>query len=224
MENYSEFIKQIKPFKFEEYSGISSREKMAVYTIYYLANNDIPTTFDNVCVACYKFFPEEFKLSGDYPEYPDIAGLNRTLMHLRPSERNLATGKPNTSYVLTEQGIALAKQVSDGLEGKAFVSSRSVANHDITKIKLSSKEYRDLVDSAIYKDYLENPNYSESIIWKLFKVIPFTRIDHLLGQCKKIKDYAKSIDDEACLNLISKIETSLKAFSEKKKITEKGIR
>ena len=224
MENYSEFIKKIKPFKFEEYSGISSREKMAVYTIFYLTNNNIPTTFDNVCVACYKFFPEEFKLSSDYPEYPDIAGLNRTLMHLRPSERNLATGKPNTSYVLTEQGLALAKQVSDGLEGKAFVSSRSVANHDITKIKLSSKEYRDLVDSAIYKDYLENPNYSESIIWKLFKVIPFTRIDYLLGQCKKIKDYAKSIDDEACTNLISKIETSLKAFSEKKKITEKGIR
>lgn len=224
MDNYSDFIKKIKPFKFEEYSGISSREKMAVYTIYYLAKRNIPTTFDNVCVACYKFFPEEFKLSSDYPEYPDIAGLNRTLMHLRPSERNLATGKPNTSYDLTELGLSLAKQVSDGLEGRAFVSDRSVANHDITKIKLSSKEYRDFVDSVVYKEYLDNPNYSESIIWKLFKAIPFTRIDYLLTQCKKIKDYSKSIDDKSCTNLVSKIETSLKTFSEKKKTTEKGIR
>lgn len=224
MENYANFIKKLNSFKFEEYAGISSREKMAVYTIYYLANNNIPTTFDNVCVACYKFFPEEFKLSSDYPEYPDIAGLNRTLMHLRPSERNLATGKPNTSYVLTEQGLALAKQVSDGLKGSAFTSNRNIANHDITKIKLSSKEYRDLTESNIYKEYLENPNYSESIIWKLFKVIPFTRIDYLLSQCKKIKEYAKTIEDESCADLISKIELSLKAFSEKKKNTEKGLK
>ena len=151
MNDYSKFIKNIKAYKFEEYSGISSREKMAVYTIYYLKKNNIPTTFDNVCVACFKFFPEEFKLSAEYPEYPDIAGLNRTLMHLRPSERNLATGKTNTEYTLTEQGNALAITISEGLNDNAFVSKRKITNHDVTKLKMGGEDYRNFTNNSVYK-------------------------------------------------------------------------
>lgn len=224
MNGYSDFVKNIQAYKFEEYAGISSREKMAVYAIYFLKNNNIPTTFDNVCVTCFKFFPDEFKLSSDYPEYPDIAGLNRTLMHLRPSERNLATGKPNTEYLLTEQGLALAKQISDGLNGKAFMSKKNIARHDATKIRLTGEEYRKFINNSTYKNYLEDLKYSDSLIWKIFNVIPFTRIDYLIDLCKKIKEYAKTIDDDNCYNLINKIEDSLKLIAAEKKQNEKGIK
>lgn len=222
MSEYGEKIRNLKPFKFEEYSKISSREKMAVYAIKYLADNGIPTTFDNVCIACYKFFPDEFKLSQEFPEYPDIAGLNRTLMHLRPSERNLATGKPNGSYELTENGRKLATQVQEGLEKGIFVGNRELSNHDEVIAKMNAKEYEAFINNPIYKEYLVNKVYSESLIWKIFKVIPHTRIEFINNELKKINEYAKLVKNEEAIVLISSMQDSLKKLSESKKVSIKG--
>ena len=160
-----EFIKNIKPFELSEYSGVSSREKLVVYTIKFLSDNFIPTTFDYVCMAAYKLFPDEFKLSDEFPEQADIAGLNRTLMHLRPGERNLASGKPNTSYVLNVNGYELAKQVEEGLNKKLFESNiKTSSNHDKIVQKKNKEKYLMFVKNSLYFEYLQNMIYSQDLI------------------------------------------------------------
>lgn len=205
-----DFIRNIKAYEFKKYSGVSSREKLIVYTIKYLTDNGIPATFDYVCMAAFKFFPEEFKLSDEFPEQADIAGLNRTLMHLRPSERNLATGKPNTEYELNENGLALANQVEDGLKNDMFSSEAALSRHDEVVTKKNKEKYLSFVKNPIYKTYLETKNYTLDLLWRIFKVMPFSKMDVLLEDVREIKEIAKPEKDGDCLELCILMEDDLK--------------
>ncbi len=224
MSTASDIIRNLKSIPFENYSGISSREKLVVYTIKYLHDNNIKTTFDNVCVAAFKLFPEEFKLSSDYPEIPDIAGLNRTLMHLRPSERNFATGKPNTFYELTETGKALANQVEEGLQKGAFLSEKKTAKHDEVVEKANIKDYIDFINNSYYKQYQKNMDYSLGVIWNIFNVMPFRNLDTVLQKIKNIINISQQKDDLICLELAQKMCGDIKLLIEKKKEIEKGLK
>ena len=219
----SDKIRNLRAFPFEQYSGISSREKLVVFTIKYLSDNNIKTSFDYVCVAAFRFFPEEFKLSNEFPDIPDIAGLNRTLMHLRPSERNFATGKPNTFYELTESGKALANQVAEGLEKGLFVTRKNVSRHDEVVEKANLKDYIDFINNHYYKQYLIDKNYSLPLIWNIFEVIPFTNLDSILLKIKCIIDISKSKNDNDSLDLAQRIYEDIKILIEKKKLLEKGV-
>lgn len=219
-----EFISNIVSVPFNDYSGVSSREKLVVYAIKYLSDNNIPATFDYVCMTAYKLFPEEFKLSDEFPDQADIAGLNRTLMHLRPSERNLASGKPNTAYVLNENGIALAKQVEEGIIKKIFVKTESVSNHDKVISRKNDELYLSIIKSPIYLLYIENNIYSLDIIWRLFKTAPFSNMETTLEKIKTIKEIALSKNDSSCNNLCKMMEQDLKDLINKKRVLEKGVK
>lgn len=223
MSDSSNKIRNFQAYPFEKYSGISSREKMVVYAIKYLSEQGIETTFDYVCITAFKLFPEEFKLSKEFPEYPDIAGLNRTLMHLRPEDRGLATGKTNTNYVLTQKGLELANLVAEGLEKGVFISQTTV-RHDTVKEKLDTKEYLSFIGKEQYKQYLKNQIYSISMIWQIFGVIPFTNLEKLLLKLKNIIAVAINKNDTDCLTLAQKMNNDLKELIEKKKTMEKGIK
>lgn len=222
MSTTSDRIRAIKAFPFDRYAGISSREKLVVYAIKYLTEQNIETTFDHVCITAFKFFPEEFKLSAEFPEFPDIAGLNRTLMHLRPEDRDLATGKTNTNYKLTKKGQALANMVAEGLEKGVYTISESVVRHDEVKRKLDAKNYIEFINNQVYKRYLSDNQYNLSLIWQMFEVIPFTNLEKLLAQLKNIIAIAESKNDAPCLNLAQKMHADLKDLIEKKKTIEKG--
>ena len=58
MQKYKDFIRSLKPFPENKYFGVSSREKLIAYTMYYLENNGIPIYFNYVCVAAFKMFPK----------------------------------------------------------------------------------------------------------------------------------------------------------------------
>ena len=101
MSTYSDQINNINSIPFEKYQTVSSREKLVVYTIKYLKEKNIPTSWNNICIASFKLFPEKFYFSEEFKMYPHIEMLNRTLLHLRPKERNYATGGSRVKYVLT---------------------------------------------------------------------------------------------------------------------------
>ena len=223
MSESSDKIRAIKAYPFNQYAGISSREKLVVYAIKYLTEQGIETTFDYVCVTAFKLFPEEFKLSAEFPEFPDIAGLNRTLMHLRPEDRDLATGKTNTNYKLTKKGQALADMVSEGLE-KGIYTAESVVRHDEVKKKLDEKDYLEFISKEAYKLFLSNNQYELTLIWQIFGVIPFTNLEKVLAKLKNIIDVAESKSDTSCLNLAQRMYADLKDLIEKKKTIEKGKR
>ena len=216
MSESSDKIRAIKAFPFGQYAGISSREKLVVYAIKFLTEHGIDTTFDYVCVTAFKLFPEEFKLSSEFPEFPDIAGLNRTLMHLRPEDRDLATGKTNTNYQLTKKGQALADMVAEGLEKGVYNVSEQTVRHDEVRNKLDAKNYLEFTRKEEYKQYLSDDQYDLSLIWQIFEVIPFTCLENILARLKNIITVAESKKDVTCLNLARRMCADLKDLIERK--------
>lgn len=209
-----EFINNIKSVPFKKYSGVSSREKLVVYSIKYLNDHNIPTTFNYVCMTAYKLFPEEFKLSDEFPEQADIAGLNRTLMHLRPSDRNLAYGKPNTFYELNDKGKALANQVQEGIEKGFFETVKKIAKHDIIVEKQNKGEYLKFIGSNSYKLMLNSDDYKLDYIWSIFDVIPFTCLDQILSKIKKIDSISKLENNSKCSEICALIMADIKKIKE----------
>lgn len=218
---YCEFINNLKPFEFKKYSGVSSREKLVVYAIKYLTDNNIPATFDYVCMTAFYFFPEEFKLSDEFPDQADIAGLNRTLMHLRPSERNFATGKPNTNYVLTDVGFAMAKQVEEGLLNNVFTSTATSSRHDDVVNKKNKEKYLNFIKKPLFAEYTTTKEYCLDIIWRMFMVMPFSKLDALLADVIEIKEIAKSENDGTCVELCVLMEKDLRKLIDAKRESEK---
>ena len=69
MNKYINFIKKIDRINPQNYSNVSSREKLVVYAMYFLEKNDIPLLFNYICIASFKLFPERFHF-GEFKQYP----------------------------------------------------------------------------------------------------------------------------------------------------------
>jgi hypothetical protein len=198
-----EFIIDIKPLDSEKYLLISSREKLIAYTISYLVKNKVQTSFNNICVSSYKLFPEKFKLSEEFPEYPHLEMLNRTLLHILPKQLDYATGSARIDYRLTQLGEIIAKQVENDLLG-------------IRNIKISKKEIIDKHKTGQKNDYekfkLYINNHQQKIfdndldlIWNYFAVTPFTQSKKLVEKLEKIEQFSSSIKDYITVEIIKKI-------------------
>jgi hypothetical protein len=106
-------LSQIKRFASLTYDSFDLN-RLASFTIHWLQEQLIPTTFENIVVAAYRMFPEKFALEG-YPEYPDAARANRALLQLGPKYRNWARGSVRKGFVLTASGLIEVGRVKDAL-------------------------------------------------------------------------------------------------------------
>ena len=143
-------------------------------------------------------------------------------MHLRPSERNFATGKPNTNYELTESGAAVASQVEEGLLNNAFSSIAKVSKHDEVVTKKNKEKYLSFTKSPAYLMYLETKEYRIDLIWRIFRVMPFSQLDMILADVKEVKEIAKSENDASCQELAQKIEVEVRNLISAKRESEKA--
>jgi hypothetical protein len=108
-------LSQIKPFASLTYESFDLN-RLVSFTVHWLQEKLIPTTFENIVVAAYRMFPEKFALEG-YPEYPDAARANRALLQLGPKYRNWARGSVQKGFVLTASGLIEVGRVRDALSG-----------------------------------------------------------------------------------------------------------
>ena len=199
-------IQTIKKIAYSKYANVSSREKLVAYTIKYLDSNGIPTNFNNICIAAFKLFPERFYFSEEFKDYPHIEMLNRTILHLRPKERNYAQGSVKTLYRLTKVGRAVADQVeidiktgsSDAarLPSKPVDIHKKTAHNDLHKIKTSD----------IYKCWLESGEVKTLDAWRFFDVTPFTQYDRIKQDIKQLKIDAKSQEAEETVTFLTQLE------------------
>lgn len=88
---------------------------LTAFTLRWLQDRNIPTTFENVVVAAFKMFPNKFSLEG-YTQYPDAARIGRTLLQLGPKYRNWARGSVQKGFVLTESGLSKVDRVHRALD------------------------------------------------------------------------------------------------------------
>jgi len=211
MDNYTSFIRKIKPFPESKYEGVSSREKLVAYAIYYLENNGIPSYFNYVCVAAFKMFPKRFHL-GDFEEYPHIEMLNRTILHLRPKENNYAEGRVSTGYELTDLGYKVAKETEKILLGKKVAKQKGKAVKIDQKKKTVGILLTDIKNNEIFKKWKKDKEIDDNDLWVYFNVTPYSRIKFLQDTLKENKLIAKKEKNTEVTKFLTYMEKKLNSI------------
>jgi len=134
----------------EESYGAVDLAGLAAFTLKWLQDRSIPTTFENVVVAAFRLFPAKFSLEG-YKEYPDAARVNRSLLQLGPKYRNWARGSVQKGFVLTESGREKVRSVQATLdEGTGTEAPASARRKTLARTMDLTKELEPLEKSPLF--------------------------------------------------------------------------
>lgn len=57
---YKEIINSIKPFDYSKYKDITSKERLMLYAAVFLERNNVPLTFNYLCVAAFNSFHKHY--------------------------------------------------------------------------------------------------------------------------------------------------------------------
>lgn len=182
---------------------------LAAFTLNFLNENNIPTTFENIVVSLYKMFPTKFCLVG-YPQFPDAARVGRTLLQLGPKYRNWARGSVQKGFVLTETGIDKVKKVSVILNSdrthRDFATQKVKKEQAVPRTMNLSKEIEQLEASKLFQKWKTN-HLAETKMIDLVNMLgayAYTPTKALKERLKKLenisiqenrKDVQKFIDD-----------------------------
>lgn len=79
-------LSTLTPIDPERYVEID-HDRLLAYVVTRMNALSLRVTFENVTAAAFALFPKVFCLSG-YPQYPDAARVNRTLLHGGPKYKN----------------------------------------------------------------------------------------------------------------------------------------
>ena len=149
---------------------------LTAYSIHWLNEWDIPTTYENISVLNARLFPEEFALVG-FPDLPDAMRTNRTLLQMRPKYRGFATSDPRRGVYLTNKGREAAAQVFQIL-GAPVIAGKIVehSNDALTPPDMSHRQHtrdpRRILNDARQK-----------LLYRRYKDAGVAEVDvvHLLG-------------------------------------------
>ena len=173
---YKDIINAIQPFDYSKYKDITSYERLMLYTAVYLEKNNVPLTFNYLCVASFKFFPQALCIDEEFPEFPSVDRLNRTYMHLKyvKSGKPYIVGTQGNGFNLTPYGRALAKETESIISNTKFDSSIKVPI--VEKHKTGSlQDYTKFIASECFIKFKETGLLDMNLVWKYFNVIRFIR-------------------------------------------------
>lgn len=92
---------------------------LTAYSVYWLTQWEIPTTYEHVSILNGRLFPNDFGMQG-FPSLPDGLRTNRSLLQMRPKYRGFATSDPRQGVHLTEKGLTEALQVIEEIGPPSF--------------------------------------------------------------------------------------------------------
>ena len=216
--SYKQYIDSIVPVQPEKYADVSSNEKLMLYAAKKLLENKIPLTFNYLCIASFKFFPERFCCDEEFKEFPSVDRLNRTFMHLKYTNDGnpYLAGTHKAGFSLTSLGLVKAdnavQEIEHGIH-KLTTSERVVDAHKKTYIG----NYKRFINSDEYKNMLNSDTIKIDLIWDYFYVVPYTQINTIIEELKLVSDCANDLKDEKCCNLVKKIICELKEILRKAK-------
>jgi hypothetical protein len=138
---------------------------LTAYSVYWLTEWEIPTTYENVSVLNWRLFPNDFGMQG-FPSIPDGLRTNRSLLQMRPKYRGFATSDPRQGVHLTEKGLEEATQVTEEIGPPSFsgkVVEQQVSEEDPrrpTKDRERSRNpaqiMHDIRSKILFRRYAEN--------------------------------------------------------------------
>ena len=207
---YKEIINKLESFDYSKYKDISSNEKLMIYAASELEKRKVPLTFNYICIASFKMFPEKFCCDEEFKEFPSIDRLNRTMMHLKyvKNGKPYLAGSIENGYSLTTFGKSNALEVESIINNS--IVDKSIKAPVVDKHKKGfGKDYMRFVDTVGYKTYLKTGKIDLMLIWEFYNVIPYTQIKFVKESMDDIKQYAMELNDGKCVEFISKAQKML---------------
>lgn len=206
-----EIVESIVPFEYSQYKDISSYEKLAVFAACFLEDQGITLSFNYICIAAFKFFPDKFCCDEDFKEYPSVDRLNRTVMHMTivSSGSPLLNGSAKEGYHLTKYGRMIGDQVKQQIYNAKKDPTITAPTVDMHKSS-GLTDYKKFRDQPGFQIFCKTGKVELSYIWELYGIIPFTQISMVKEKLRSIKTRAVQERDEQCANYAEKVFEKLK--------------
>lgn len=200
-------LKEIcRSFPPETYKSIDNN-RLAVYAIALLSENNLQVTQEAVTVALYLLFPEKFSLVG-FKEYPDAERVNRTLLQLGSKYRNWAIGNKQVGYLLNENGKLVLEQTKKLLESPESI--RQIRKKAPKQRTMDPDiQLKEIEGTALFKAYKNGKrnNLSEFAIWELLRAFPYTPKSALVERLKLMTESAKLSGHDDVLEFLKWVKT-----------------
>jgi len=119
-------ILQLEPFAIQKYEPMALTT-LTAYSVFWLSEWGIQTSFENLAVLNFKLFPAKFAMVG-WPQFPDFNRTNRSVLQMRPKYRNLATSMTKKGVFLNENGMREAEAVTSRLGSPVSQGARKVSS------------------------------------------------------------------------------------------------
>lgn len=190
------WYEKVKPFTREKYENIDL-DRLTAYGVKFLNSRMIEATFENIVVALYKMFPEEFALVG-FHEFPDSSRVNRQLLHCRPKYKGYLIGGIRQGWVLTEKGLLAAEEAKHFLEDSVLATSKG---RKTRKQKERSKPIHfveEILRSRAYEKYRGglNDQIGDVELYDLLHSNPDTPIPIVETNIEKLESYAQIVEND----------------------------
>lgn len=211
--SYKDKINSLKEYDYSQYKDISSCEKLMVFVAYTLQKNNVPLTFNYLCISSFKMFPEKFCLDEEFKEFPSVDRLNRTYMHLKYVKKGkpYITGTQAEGYKLTTYGESIAEEVG-ALLGNSTVD-KTISAPPVDKHKKGvSKDYSVFKESEGFEEYKLTGKVDIIHVFEFFNITPYTRIKMVSNYLEDILGYAKQFGDKDLEDYVSKAIEILKPY------------
>ena len=197
---YKKIIDGFMPIEYSKTKDITSYEKLMLYAANELAKNNVPLTFNYVCIASFKLFPERFCCDEEFKEFPSVDRLNRTYMHLKyvKKGKSYIAGTMKEGFTLTTYGKAMAAEVEALINGTEI--DKTIKPVPVDAHKKGNSQYYKFIESEGFRTYLENKTIDLKHIWKFFDVAPFTKTKKIKENLELIAQYAEENDNRECVD------------------------
>lgn len=215
-------LMKLSPFPTAAYQPYALTS-LTAYSVFWLQQWNITTSLENLAVASHRMFPSKFAMVG-WPEFPDIARTNRSVLQMRPKYRNLATSSPTRGVFLNQNGLveaeSLAKQLGPPHVGgnSIFVPPTIKAERGTRARSVHPEDLLALVrKSQLFKLYSENRfSAAEAIhLVGLLSVYDHTPSAEKKRKLKLFQDAAKELNDEDMKSFLSGVAERFQRYLNK---------
>jgi len=205
MDAYKKFVKALKPFQEKQYENIT-QDQLAIFTMYFLEQKEIPLYFEYIAVALFKFFPKRFSLV-TFKEYPDLYRISKILgLHLRPTDRNWAVGNIKTNFFITPLGKEISKETEKILNDPNPQNRILKGNEGTKRSKSIQGDISEILTSDLFKKWkTRKENVNEFEVISFLGVMSFTKKDIIKKRILRLRNICKNTKNEDVLVFINYI-------------------
>jgi len=209
MDNYKKTVKDLKPYKEEQYKNII-QDQLAIFTMDLLEKKGVPLYFEYIGVALFKLFPKKFALI-TFREFPDLYRISNMLrLRLRPSGRNWAVGNIKTNFSMTPLGKEIAKETEQLLNNPERQKNIRTKKDESKRIKSIQGDVSEILDSKLFQKWSEKKEkINEFEILPFLGVMSFTKMDVIQKRISRLRDICKNTKNSKAEAFINDIAKSL---------------